>query len=92
MIHKATVSYCGKEYHGFAVQKGRPTIQSELNKALQTVTRQLVPTKVAARTDKGVHALANVISFEVGEKLDLYRFKWAVNAVLPSNIKINSIE
>jgi tRNA pseudouridine38-40 synthase len=62
-----TVSYDGAGFHGFARQDGVPTVQGHLEEALRTVLRREVETEVAGRTDTGVHALGQVVSFEAGE-------------------------
>jgi tRNA pseudouridine38-40 synthase len=68
---------------GWAVQPGERTVCGELEAALATVLRAPVSLTVAGRTDRGVHALGQVCSYE-GE-LPLLR---AVNAVLPNAIAV----
>ncbi|MCJ7666088.1 MAG: tRNA pseudouridine(38-40) synthase TruA, partial [Actinobacteria bacterium] len=46
----------------------------------------------AGRTDAGVHARGQVINFKTGLELDLYRFKWSVNSLLPEDIGIKTIK
>jgi len=72
---------------GWAVQPGERTIQGELEAALATVLRAPVSLTVAGRTDRGVHALGQVCSYE-GE-LPLLR---SVNAVLPDEIVVLAAE
>lgn len=62
-----TVSYDGAAFHGFARQAGVPTVQGALEDALRTVLRREVVTVCAGRTDAGVHALGEVVSFEARE-------------------------
>ena len=59
-----TVSYDGSPFHGFARQIGLPTVQGTLEEALAIVTRRPVATVGAGRTDTGVHALGQVMSFD----------------------------
>lgn len=58
-----TVSYDGSGFAGFARQPGLPTVQGEIERALATVLRRDVETVGAGRTDAGVHALGQVVSF-----------------------------
>jgi len=58
-----TVSYDGTAFHGFARQDGPETVQSTLERALATALRRDVRLAVAGRTDAGVHALGQVVSF-----------------------------
>ncbi len=61
-----TLSYNGSPFAGFARQKGNLlTVQGELEHALQLLFRREVPTVCAGRTDAGVHARAQVVSFEL---------------------------
>lgn len=60
-----TVSYDGSRFAGFARQPGLRTVQGQLEGALSTVLRREVLTTGAGRTDAGVHALGQVVSFEV---------------------------
>jgi tRNA pseudouridine38-40 synthase len=65
------------------VQPGRRTVAAEVVKALETVLRRPVEVTVAGRTDRGVHALGQVISYE-GPLPNLR----SVNAVLPDEIVV----
>lgn len=58
------VSYDGSPFHGFARQEGLPTVQGSLEDALAVAMRRHVDTVGAGRTDAGVHALGQVVSFE----------------------------
>jgi tRNA pseudouridine38-40 synthase len=58
-----TVSYDGSPFSGFARQPGRDTVQGRLETALTTALRREVVTVGAGRTDAGVHALGQVVSF-----------------------------
>jgi tRNA pseudouridine38-40 synthase len=59
-----TVAYDGSPFHGFARQPGLETVQGRLERALQTALRRPVETTGAGRTDAGVHALGQVVSFD----------------------------
>ncbi len=62
-----TIAYDGAPFHGFARQPGLPTVQGILEDALAVVLRRDVATVGAGRTDAGVHALGQVVSFEAAE-------------------------
>lgn len=60
------VSYNGEPFAGFARQPGNlATVQGELEHALELLYRREVPTVCAGRTDAGVHALGQVVSFDL---------------------------
>jgi tRNA pseudouridine38-40 synthase len=59
------LAYHGAGFAGWAVQPGRRTVQGELESALGTILGVATPLAVAGRTDAGVHAWAQVASFDV---------------------------
>jgi tRNA pseudouridine38-40 synthase len=85
---KLTLEYDGGPFAGWAEQPGRRTIAGELRTALQTVLRlDDVVLTVAGRTDRGVHALGQVVSYD--GPLPPLR---SLNAVLPPEIAVLSAE
>ena len=87
MVTRLTLAYDGSPFAGWAVQPGERTVQGELTAALSTVLRAPVGLTVAGRTDRGVHALGQVCSYE-GEVPSLR----SVNAVLPHEIAVLAAE
>lgn len=70
---------------GFQWQEGMPTIQGDLNLSLQKILEGKVTTRAASRTDKGVHAFAQVVKISAEDSSLLDAMK--LNAVLPSHMK-----
>lgn len=62
---RMVLSYDGTDHHGFAPNPGVRTIGGTLAAALEAVLRQPVDLTCAGRTDKGVHARAQVVTFDV---------------------------
>jgi len=58
-----TLAYDGGPFAGWAAQPGQRTVSGELSRALRTVLREDVALTVAGRTDRGVHALGQVVSY-----------------------------
>lgn len=86
------MAYDGTPYSGFQVQVGKPTVQAELEKAIECITRQATRVVAAGRTDAGVHATGQVIHFRsdwTHRTADLER---AMNAVLPDTIAVADLE
>ena len=65
MTLSLAVAYNGKPFSGFARQPGQLTVQGELEHALELLFRREVETTCAGRTDAGVHAHAQVVSFDI---------------------------
>jgi tRNA pseudouridine38-40 synthase len=59
-----TVAYDGRPFAGFARQPGQVTVQGRLEESLAIALRREVLTSCAGRTDSGVHALGQVVSFK----------------------------
>lgn len=82
------MEYDGTRYAGFQRQKGEITIQEEIERALASVTQEQTKIVGAGRTDAGVHATGQVISFSTGWKRSLSELERALNALLPFDIAI----
>lgn len=87
-----TVSYDGSGFSGFARQPGLTTVQGRLEQALATALRRSVETVGAGRTDAGVHALAQVVSFEFDhDVVDSSSLLRSLNALVGHGIVVTSI-
>ncbi len=84
-FHAIEIAYEGGAYRGFQTQPGLPTIQGALRTALASLGI-VAPLAVAARTDAGVHALRQVVSFAVRAALDPEALRRSLNAALPAEI------
>ncbi|MDD5561877.1 MAG: tRNA pseudouridine(38-40) synthase TruA [Candidatus Omnitrophica bacterium] len=97
---KLEIEYDGTRYHGWQVQNGvkasalynpRKTIQYVLERVLRRVLQEEIKLTVAGRTDSGVHAFAQVANFKSSSTMPLRRLRWALNCLLPEDIKITRI-
>jgi len=89
----AVLEYDGTNYNGFQIQKGGTnTIQGRLEEVFSKVLKRKVDFKYAGRTDAGVHAKYQILNFKESGNLDIYRFQWSVNSLLPDDIVIKKIE
>ncbi len=86
--YRATVEYDGTDFLGFQYQVRGRTVQGELEKAIEKVTQQRVRVVGAGRTDAGVHALGQVIAFNVVWRHSAHDLQRALNAVLPMDIAL----
>lgn len=85
---KAIVSYDGSRYMGFQVQDDMPTIELELMEAIKKVLNYDVKIYASGRTDKGVHAIGQVIHFDIETDISEYGLMKAINSFLPDDIRI----
>jgi len=82
------IEYDGTSYHGSQSQINAPTIQGEIEKALQKLTGEEIRVKAASRTDAGVHARGQVISFRTKTAMPLEAFVSGLNHYLPEDIAV----
>jgi len=82
------VEYNGGCYFGFQWQKAQPTIQDELEKAIFKLTGEKSRVIAACRTDTGVHARGQVVSFRTGSELPAKKFVSGLNHHLPRDISV----
>jgi tRNA pseudouridine38-40 synthase len=85
---KLTVEYDGTGFRGWARQPGERTVEGELRRALGAVYASHDGLAVAGRTDTGVHAIANVVSVDVGEGPPPDRAAEALNGALPADVAV----
>jgi len=78
-----TIAYDGSAFHGFAENLNVRTVGGDLSAALQTVLRHPVNLIVAGRTDRGVHAWGQVVSFDADDAdVDLVSLQRHLNSML----------
>jgi tRNA pseudouridine38-40 synthase len=82
------LEYDGTNYHGSQLQANAPTIQGEIEKALKKLTGERTRVKAASRTDAGVHARGQVVSFRTNSSLPLKAFVAGLNHYLPPDIAV----
>ena len=90
---KLTIEYDGGPYRGFQLQDGAPSVQAELERAIQGFTRSAARVHVAGRTDTGVHATAQVIHFDLERAWRTDVVRDAMNAhLVPHPISVLAAE
>jgi tRNA pseudouridine38-40 synthase len=82
------VEYDGTEFAGWAAQPGMRTVEGTLGEALRTVLRHTVEMNVAGRTDSGVHASGQVVSFEADTELEPSVVAYKTTAMLPEDLAL----
>ena len=88
--YRIDLAYDGTDFHGYGRQNNVRTVQGDLETALFRITGR-VKTAVAGRTDGGVHASGQVVSFSVDQPLDTDRLHRSLNAQLGPEIAANAV-
>ncbi len=89
---RIAVAYDGTDFHGWQVQPGLPTIQGAIEAIVGEIEGKPVSVAGSGRTDAGVHALAQVAAFSIGNPIPPPNLKKAINRLLPAPIRIVSVE
>lgn len=86
------VQYDGSQYVGYQVQPNGPTIQAELEKALTIIAKapkdKPIFTSSSGRTDSGVHALGQVVHFDLNFEIPTSNLLKAINSITPDSIRV----
>jgi tRNA pseudouridine38-40 synthase len=89
---KLILSYDGSDFAGWQVQPEKLTVQGTLASAIGRVTGEKVLPQGSGRTDAGVHALAQVMTFVTESSVPTANFVKALNDGLPPAIRILHVE
>lgn len=90
---RMTVAYDGAGYHGFAAQPGTVTVAGRLSEAVARVLGAPVAVTAAGRTDAGVHAWGQVVSFDVDPvegTVEPERIQRSLNRMLAPSIVVRA--
>ncbi len=90
--YKITISYDGTAYFGWQIQKNTLSIQATIQNSLKTILRENINIVCAGRTDSKVHALGQTAHFVTSKKIDVNKTCYALNCILPKDIRIIKIE
>jgi tRNA pseudouridine38-40 synthase len=85
---KLILSYDGSEFAGWQVQPQRATIQGTLASSIGRLTGENVLPQGSGRTDAGVHALAQVATFQTSSSIPTKNWTKALNDILPASIRV----
>lgn len=83
-----TVSYDGTAYAGWQFQNNGPSIQEELEKALEKALGCFTRVTGASRTDAGVHALGQRAHFDTVSNIPPDKYPFVLNRFLPRDIRV----
>jgi len=92
------ISYDGTDFRGFAENAGVVTVGGELRAAIERVLGGPVALTCAGRTDAGVHARGQVVTFDVPDRavgaearVDVHRLRRSLNSMLGPSIVVRSV-
>ncbi|MCI5049132.1 MAG: tRNA pseudouridine(38-40) synthase TruA [Rickettsiales bacterium] len=77
--YKLTIEYDGTPYYGWGRQDDVPSVQEHIERAIFKFCQEEVTIACAGRTDKGVHAAAQVAHVDLAKDTDAFRLSEALN-------------
>jgi tRNA pseudouridine38-40 synthase len=89
-VVKLVLAYDGTRYAGWQVQPNGPSIQAEVERALEELHGGPRRVAAAGRTDAGVHAIGQVCSFPEARPLPLAAYSKGMNALLPEDVAVTA--
>lgn len=84
-------SYDGTLFYGYQKQIDKRTVQGEIESVLNKITNSNIVISASGRTDALVHANNQYAHFDYDKAIDLDKFKYSLNCLLPDDIYIKSI-
>ena len=85
---RLSIAYDGTDYLGWQKTKEGPSIEADLEQALQQILQHPISLQAASRTDAGVHAEGQVVNFFTSHNIDLSRLQKSLNGILPDQLSI----
>jgi tRNA pseudouridine38-40 synthase len=89
---RLVLAYDGTDFRGWQVQPGLRTVQGELERALGIVLGETVRVAAAGRTDRGVHALGQVVSFNTAHGIETGALRRALNSIVGSDMRVDRVD
>ena len=90
--YRLVVEYDGTDFHGFQFQPELRTVSGVLEGALCALFHAEIAVAAAGRTDAGVHATGQVVSFKTSREFPVERLALALNASLPSDVSVRQAD
>ncbi len=91
--YKLVIEYDGRDFKGWQKQKyTKDTIQENLETCIGKILKGNIKVTGAGRTDSGVHAFNQVANFKHDRKINLERFNYSLNSILPGSITVKKID
>lgn len=89
--YQGIIAYDGTRYFGWQKTKSGPSIQEEIEKAIFRLTQETISVEGASRTDRGVHAEGQMVSFQIEKFFEPRVLLRALNALIPHDIRVKDL-
>jgi len=89
---RLTLAYDGTDFSGWQRQPGQRTVAGVVEEAVTIMTGHPVRLRAASRTDAGVHALGQVVSFDTGRDIPVEGWVRGLDGALPDDVAIRDVD
>ena len=90
--YKLIIQYDGTNYAGWQKQQNAVTIQQVISDTLKILLKEDINLIGSGRTDAGVHSIGQAANFKTEKEIDIFRFHYSLNSMLPKDISITKLE
>lgn len=90
--YKLIIQYDGTNYAGWQKQQNATTIQQVISDTIKILIKEDINLIGSGRTDSGVHSIGQTANFKTEKEMDIFRFRYSLNSMLPKDISITNIE
>lgn len=89
---RVRLGYRGQGFHGWQFQPDVRTVEGEVRAALARLSGREVETRGASRTDTGVHAVGQVVTFALDTEMSDGSMRRALEALTPDDVRVHRVE
>ena len=90
--YKLIIEYDGTNYAGWQIQPNAPTVQQFISDAIKILTNEDINLIGSGRTDSGVHSLGQTANFKTQKEINIFKFIYSLNSILPRDIAVKKME
>lgn len=85
------IAYDGTLYYGWQTTNTGPSVEGTLQEILEQILQHPITLQAASRTDRGVHAAAQLVNFHTEKSIPCERLLSSLNRLLPKDISVLSV-
>ncbi len=90
--YKIIIQYDGTSYAGWQIQQNAVTVQQVVTDNIKILIKENINLIGSGRTDSGVHSIGQTANFKTDKEIDIFRFFYSLNSMLPKDIAIKKME
>ena len=84
---RLTIQYDGTDFSGYEIQPDKKSVRGEIEKALSALFKKEISINAVSRTDSKVHAIAQIVQFQIDHPIEFSKIPKVLNTYLPDDIR-----